>query len=130
MEDGYTVLDDVKNTPRYWKKAKYKMLAKLENLGSFQLFFTLRCADMRWQENFAAVLRDQGLNITYMVIPDECGHYTTKIEVEFQKDGKSIKKDITKYLKDEVNSSLHEVIRGNVLLRRDTSTTELKSSWT
>ena len=32
LEDGYTVLDDVKNTPRYWKKAKYELLAKLENL--------------------------------------------------------------------------------------------------
>ena len=27
LDDGYTVLDDVKNTPRYWKKAKYEMLA-------------------------------------------------------------------------------------------------------
>ena len=88
LEDGYTVLDDVKNTPRYWKKAKYEMLAKLENLGSFQLFFTLSCADMRWQENFAAILRDQGLNITFMVVQDDSGHYTRDIEVEFQKDGK------------------------------------------
>ena len=32
LEDGYTVLDDIKGTPRYWKKAKYEMLAKLENL--------------------------------------------------------------------------------------------------
>ena len=92
MEDGYTVLDDVKNTPRYWKKAKYEMLAKLENLGAFKLFFTLSCADMRWKENFAAILRDQGLNLTYSVIPDERGHYDTKIVVEFQKDGKSTTK--------------------------------------
>ena len=56
LEDGYTVLDDVKNTPRYWKKAKYEMLAKLENLGGFQIFFTLSCAEMRWEENFAAIL--------------------------------------------------------------------------
>ena len=98
------------------KKAKYEMLAKLENLGSFQLFFTLSCADMRWQENFAAILRDQGLNITVMVVQDDSGHYTTRIEVEFQKDGKSIKKDIKTYIKEEVNSSLHEIIRGNVLL--------------
>ena len=116
MEDGYTVLDDVKNTPRYWKKAKYEMLAKLENLGSFQLFFSLSCADMRWKENFAAILRDQGLNLTYSVIPDEHGHYATKIEVEFQNDGKYTKKDINQYLSEEVDSSLHEIIRGNVLL--------------
>ena len=67
LDDGYTVLDDVKNTPRYWKKAKYEMLAKLENLGSFQFFFTLSCADMRWEENFAAILRDEGLNMIYTV---------------------------------------------------------------
>ena len=94
LEDRYTVLDDIKNTPRYWKKAKYEMLAKLENLGSFQFFFTLSCADMRWKENFAAILRDQGLNLTYTVVADERGHCSTEIEVEFQKNGQMIKKDI------------------------------------
>ena len=44
---------------------------------------------MRWKENFAAILRDKGLNLTYSVIPDENGQYTTEIMVEFQKDGKS-----------------------------------------
>ena len=116
LEDGYTVLDDIKNTPRYWKKAKYEMIAKLQNLGSFQLFFTLSCADMRWKENFAAILRDKGLNLTYTVLPDEKGHCVTRIEVEFEKDGTLIKKDIDDYLKDDVKSSLHEMIRGNVLL--------------
>ena len=94
LEDGYTVLDDIKNTPRYWKKAKYEMLAKLDNIGAFQFFFTLSCADMRWQENFAAILRDQGLNLTYKVIPDDGGEYTTYIEVEFEKEGKTVRKDI------------------------------------
>jgi hypothetical protein len=43
---------------------------------------------MPCKENFAAVLRDQGFNLTYSVIPEEHGHYDTKIVVEFQKDGK------------------------------------------
>ena len=116
LEDGYTVLDDVKNTPRYWKKAKYEMLARLENLGAFQFFFTLSCADMRWDENFAAILRDQGLNLHYSVLPDQNGHYTTNIEVEFQRDGQTLKKGIRQYLKEEADSSVHEIIRGNVLL--------------
>ena len=116
LEDGYTVLDDVKNTPRYWKKAKYEMLAKLENLGSFQFFFTLSCADMRWEENFAAILRDQGLNLIYTVVPDEHGHHATKIEVEFKKDDKLTRKGIKQFLNEEANSSFHELIRENVLL--------------
>ena len=45
----------MKNTPKLWKKAKYEMIARLDNLGPFQLFFTLSCADMRWTENFAAI---------------------------------------------------------------------------
>ena len=92
------------------------MLAKLDNIGAFQFFFTLSCADMRWQENFAAILRDQGLNLSYKVIPDEEGDFTTKIEVEYEKEGKPMKKDIHQYLEEEVQSSLHEMIRGNVLL--------------
>ena len=48
LEDGYRVLEDIKNTPRYCKKAKYKMIARIDNLGLFHLFFTLSCGDMRW----------------------------------------------------------------------------------
>ena len=62
------------------------MIAKLENLGAFHLFFTLSCADLRWDENFAAILRDKGLNLIYLVIPDDAGYPVTHIEVEYFKD--------------------------------------------
>ena len=65
LEDGYRVLEDIKMTPNYWKKAKYEMIARLDNLGPFQLFFTLSCADMRWNENFAAILLERGYEIDY-----------------------------------------------------------------
>ena len=64
------------------------MNAKLENLGSFQIFYTLSCADMRWIENFGAVLRDEGLNLSYNVETDEHGHHVTKIEVQYEKEGR------------------------------------------
>ena len=35
VDDPYAVLDDIKQTPRYWKKAKFKMLAKPDNFGPF-----------------------------------------------------------------------------------------------
>ena len=116
LDDCYSVLDDIKNTPRYWKKVKYEMIAKLENLGAFQLFFTLSCADLRWEENFAAILRDKGLNLIYSVVPDENGHSVTRIEVEYMKDGMKRKQDLKQYIDMELKSSLHELIRGNVLL--------------
>ena len=58
LEDGFSVFDKISNTPSYWKTAKYEMQAKLENLGPFQFFFTLSCADSRWDENFSPILRN------------------------------------------------------------------------
>ena len=51
LEDAFSVFDSTSNTPTYWKKAKYEMMAKLDNLGPFQFFFTLSCADKLWEEN-------------------------------------------------------------------------------
>ena len=56
LEDPYMVLDNIKNTPRYWRKARQELYAKLENLGPFTFFFTLSCADVRWAENFTSLL--------------------------------------------------------------------------
>ena len=33
------------------------MLAKLDNLGPFHFFFTLSCADKRWDENISSILQ-------------------------------------------------------------------------
>ena len=40
LEDPYSVLDNVKNTPRYWQRTRYELMARLENLGAFTYFFT------------------------------------------------------------------------------------------
>ena len=52
LEDAFTVFEGVKNTPKYWQKVKYDMIAKLENIGPFHIFFTLSCGDKRCDENF------------------------------------------------------------------------------
>ena len=41
LDDPCNVLDSIKNTPRYWQKAKSELVARLENLGPFTFFFTL-----------------------------------------------------------------------------------------
>ena len=56
LNDPFTVLDNIKNTPRYWQKAKSELIARLENLGPFHFFFTLSSADMKWPENFTSLL--------------------------------------------------------------------------
>ena len=114
LDDCYTVLKDLKNT--HWKKVKHEMIAKLENLGAFQLFFTLSCADMRWEENFASIFWDMGMNLTYTVIPNENGFCFTNIEVDCMINGIKMKKELKEFLGDEVDTSIHKLIKGNILL--------------
>ena len=112
MDDGYAVLDDIKGTPKYWKKYKYELLAKLDNLGPFQLFFTLSCADMRWDENFAAILREKNYAVTYTLKPDR-ENFITEVTIKMA-DGKD--KSLKDFLAEDVDESLHEFIRNNVLV--------------
>ena len=111
LDDGYAVLADISGTPKYWKKYKYELLAKLDNLGPFQLFFTLSCADMRWDENFAAILREKGYSVHYKLIPDG-EDFKTTIEIGAEEP----RKRLEDFLKEDADDSLHEFIRNNVLL--------------
>ncbi len=105
LDDPYSVLDNTPGTPRYWQKKKYELIARLENLGAFQVFFTLSCADMRWNENFTAFLEDH--DITYSVIEglEEC---------LVAKKGEE-PKPLLEFLEKEENKSKYEFIRKNVL---------------
>ena len=42
-----------------------ELLARLDNKGPFQFFFTLSCADKRWDENFSRLLHELDLNVRY-----------------------------------------------------------------
>lgn len=55
LDDGFAVLDNIKNSPKYHQSSRYEMIAKLENLGPFQFFFTLSCAERRWVENLRSL---------------------------------------------------------------------------
>ena len=93
------------------------MFAKLDNFGPFHFFFTLSCADLRWDENFAAILKDkEGLILRYVIEEDDDGYPSTTIYVDYKKNDQMNTKKIREYIKDEVDESLHECIRGNVLL--------------
>ena len=84
------------------------MIAKLENIGPFHFFFTLSCGDIRCEENFSAFLVDNGYTIEY--IENENG--TTETEVKL-KDG--TQKPLQEFLTDNLDESLHEMIRTNVI---------------
>ena len=43
LEDPYSVFKSVANTPAYHKQGKMEMVARLDNLGPFHVFFTISC---------------------------------------------------------------------------------------
>jgi ATP-dependent DNA helicase PIF1 len=105
IEDGFEVFDKIQGTPRYWRTKRYELVAKLEQLGPFQLFFTLSCADKRWPENFVSILRLRGLDVKYEVLSDKI-QKTTKTVITV--DGTPMEE----YLTDH---NLHEMVREEVL---------------
>ena len=97
-------------SPKYWQKAKYEMLARLDNLGAFQFFFTLSCAEMRWEPCFASVLKDRGYIIRYEVEVID-GHWKQVLSVRIKKDKW---KPLQEFIKEDLKESYHQIIRGNV----------------
>ena len=95
IEDGFSVFDRVTGTPRYWRNKRYEMIAKLENLGPFHFFFTLSCADKRWEENFVSILAQRGHHVSF-------------------KNGSAFINDqpLATYLENE---NLHDLIKDHVL---------------
>ena len=85
------------------------MIAKLENLGPFHIFFTLSCGDTQYDENFSSFLVENGYSMEY--IRNEDGSTKTVVN---SKDGRS-QKSLKDFLIEDVDDSLHELIRTNVL---------------
>ena len=110
LDDAFTTFDGVRNTPKYWQKVKYEMIVKLENLGPFQMFFTLSCGDSRYEENFSTFLVENEYSVEYVIKDDA----TTETIVR-SKDSRNIKKSLKIFLEEDVDESLHEMIRTNVL---------------
>ena len=111
LEDGFSVFDSTSNTPTYWKKAKYEMMAKLDNFGPFQFFFTLSCADKLWNENITAVLEEKKYRIRYEF--DTVGNEKTLIGVQRGINFEWISLD--QFIEKEMEESIHEILRRNVV---------------
>ena len=78
------------------------MISKLENLGPFHFFFTLSCADTRYEENFTSLLTDH--NIIYKNIKGRERAFVIQNGIEMS---------LNDFLSQNV--SKHEFIRKNVL---------------
>ena len=64
QDDIQTVFQRIRGTSQYWRVARNELIAKVKQLGPFQYFFTVSCAEMRWSEVFATILKSQGHTIS------------------------------------------------------------------
>ena len=101
LNDSFAVFEKIPGTPKYWLNKRYELLAKLENLGAFQFFFTLSMADMRWPEIVTSVLVQEGKRIEY-----NSSKYDDPSIITI--DGEPFED----YVKRE---SIHELVKKNVL---------------
>ena len=62
LDDIYNVFQNIRGSPKYWQKAKNELIAKVEQLGPFHLFWTLSCGEMRWPEIFTSILQDMEIS--------------------------------------------------------------------
>ena len=112
LEDAFKVTANVPNGPDYMKKLKNEMLARLDNLGAFQFFFTLSCADLRWDAIFVSILMEHGYSVNF-----KCKSVNGVFEVEAEARTKQGNwKPIEQFIKEDVDESYHKLVRNNVLL--------------
>ena len=64
QDDVQTVFQRLRGTSQYWRVARNELLAKVKQLGPFQYFFTLSCAEMRWPEVLVSILKSNGHRIS------------------------------------------------------------------
>ena len=111
LQDPYRALEAMPGTPKYWQKVKYEMLAKIDNFGAFQIFYTLSCGDRRWDPNLAAILLEKGYTMRYNVdkVDDKW------VQVIEGRTNNGSWKPLENFLQEEIDESHHELIRCNVV---------------
>ena len=107
--DGFSVLNKIKGSDRYWQEAKYEMLASVEQLGPFQLFFTLSCGDKRWIENYVTIFMSENRKIEYTSEFHSDNEEALFCEENILIDGVPFKEFVA-------NNPIHDIFRKNVLI--------------
>ena len=106
LDDVFHIFKRLPGTFKYWQEKRYEMIARVENLGKFQFFFTLSCADKRWPENFVSILLQRGLKVEFWPI-NEKGDGLTFSDDDIFVEGVPL----DEFLKNE---DFHEMVRENI----------------
>ena len=108
--DAWSVLRGITNSPKFWRDKKAEVIATMDNYGPFHWFFTLTCADKRWNPCIAAICRSfpEVEDVIYLNQGEEESIIKIKLK---DKEEEVLLKDFVETL----DQSLHEVLRTNIL---------------
>ena len=59
------VFKPITGSSQYWRAFRYDMIARMHQCGPFHIFFTVSCAELRWPEILASVLKSKGHTVTF-----------------------------------------------------------------
>ena len=105
LNDMIDVFKKVRGTPKFWQVAKNDLIAKVKQLGPFQVFYTFSCAEMRWTEVFISLLQRNGYKIE---IPENWDGDDSTLMVEG--------KELWEYINNEMSQSKHHLLKDYTFL--------------
>ena len=76
--DAFSIFKNIPDTPSYWKAFRNEIFARMEQYGPFQMFFTLSCAEARWDNVVASVLKKEGHDVQLQENTYLCVNFLTK----------------------------------------------------
>ena len=75
--DAFSIFKSIPDTPSYWKAFRNEILARMEQFGPFHMFFTLSCAEAKWDHVIASILQKEGHQVT--IVKDDPKSKSSKI---------------------------------------------------
>jgi hypothetical protein len=100
--DFFEIFKHIRGSPKYWHAMRSDIMAKINQLGPFHVFFTLSCAELRWPEIVSAILQLDGNTVEI-----NCVHHDIIVKVNGL--------FLDEYIKVK-SLNLHELIRKNIVL--------------
>ena len=100
LTDMFDVFKKIKGTPKYWQAARNELIAKVKQLGPFQVFYTFSCGEMRWSEVFLSIFKRHGYDV---VIPGNWSGLDSELLVEG--------KPLWDYVNQDMSQSKHELFK-------------------
>ena len=66
VKDPFDVFKKLSGSPKFWQNARNELIAKVKQLGPFQVFFTFSCGEMRWVEVYIALFIKKGCTVEFV----------------------------------------------------------------